>query len=51
MFVGSAAYFVLLISELSDWTRVKEGKYWKVAFEYLNGETEEGQLVKGDDNR
>lgn len=51
MFAVSTTFFVLLISELSDWTRVKEGKYWKVAFEYLNGETEDEHLVKGNDNR
>lgn len=46
MFIVSAAYFVLLISELSDWTRAKEGKYWAVAYQYLNGETDEELLRK-----
>lgn len=34
--VSTATYFVLLVSDLSDWTREKEGKFWQVAFEYLD---------------
>lgn len=34
--ISSAGFFVLLISDLSDWSRAKEGKYWAVAFEDVN---------------
>lgn len=30
--VTTFAYFILLVSDLSDWTREKEGRFWQVAF-------------------
>lgn len=34
--VSTVTYFILLLSDMSDWTREKEGRYWQVAFEYLD---------------
>ena len=30
--VSTVTYFILLLSDMSDWTREKEGRYWQVAF-------------------
>ncbi len=37
--LSSVGFIVLMISELSDWSRQKEGKYWQVAFEDIDEET------------
>ncbi len=35
---SSVGFFVLLVSELADWSREKQGRYWQVAFAEVDGE-------------
>jgi hypothetical protein len=36
VFVTTAGFFLLFISDLSDWNRTKEGKYWSLAFQHFD---------------